>query len=111
MTDAKRLNVDALCQRWIHSAEEDTEEEMVYRSAGFSFPPRRGRAGFELFPDKSYRRAAIGPTDVSAVDEGTWELEDGDVSRIRIECGGVRDILTVTSVDYNRLAISKRRDS
>ncbi len=111
MTDTKRLNVDALCQRWIHSREEDTEEEIVYRSAGFSFPPTRGRTGFELLPDKSYRRSAIGPTDVSAVDEGTWELEDEDASRIRIECGGVCEILTVTSVDYDRLTISKRRDS
>ena len=109
--DEKRLNIDALCRRWFHSHEEDTEEETVYRSADFSFPRSRGRAGFELLPDKSYRRAAIGSTDISTVTTGTWELEDGDGSQIRIECSGVCDVLTVTSVDYDRLTISKKRES
>ena len=91
--------------------EEDTEDETVYRPDDFPFPRSRGRAGIELLPDKSFRRAAIGSADGSAVSVGTWELEDKDACRIRTECAGVCEFLTVTSVDYNRLAIRKERDS
>jgi len=33
--------------RWVHSHEEDTDDEMVFRAAdsGYAFPPSRGRAG------------------------------------------------------------------
>lgn len=104
----KQLIIDALCQRWVHSREEDTEYETVYRPSGFPFPPTRGREAFELLPDKSYRGAAIGSTDISVVTEGTWALHGEDRSQIRIECGGNLDLLDVVSVDSDRLVIGKK---
>jgi hypothetical protein len=43
-----------LHKRWLHSYEEDTETEAVYRPESYAFPPSRGpRPGFELRPDGS----------------------------------------------------------
>jgi len=36
---------------WVHSHEEDSDEEMVFRPAAYEFPPSRGRRSFELKPD------------------------------------------------------------
>src|SRR5260370_746002 len=41
-----------LQRRWMHSREEDTATEMVFRPASYHFPPARGRTGFALGPDK-----------------------------------------------------------
>jgi hypothetical protein len=63
--------------RWVHSHEEDTAEEMVFRSAdaGFEFPRSRGRQAFELRPDGSYLGSVPGPADKPEPSEGTWALE------------------------------------
>jgi hypothetical protein len=67
---------DTLCRRWLHSHEEDTAQEMVYRPAGFSFPPSRGRIGFELHPDGSLVWIGIGRGDVPVEAEGTWRFDE-----------------------------------
>jgi hypothetical protein len=66
--------------RWVHSHEEDTAEEMVFRSAdsGYQFPRSRGRQGFELRPDGSYVGSTPGPADKPEASEGTWALEGGN---------------------------------
>ncbi len=45
-----RINLDMLAQHWVHSHEEDTEEEMVFRPASYPFPPSRGRKSLQLEP-------------------------------------------------------------
>ena len=54
-----------LYQHWVHSYEEDTESEMVYRPAAFAFPPSRGRTGFEFSPGGACTVIGIAPTDGS----------------------------------------------
>ena len=64
--------------RWVHSHEEDTEDEIVYRaeSSGYDFPRSRGREALELNPDGSYSGVAPGPTDKpEATPGGTWSVE------------------------------------
>jgi hypothetical protein len=67
-----------LCNRWLHSHEEDSAGEMVFRPATFKFPPARGRDGFELRPDESMIELRIGPTDRLEQVPGKWRLEGGD---------------------------------
>jgi len=69
---------DLLPRRWVHSHEEDTDDELVFRDAStYSFPPARGRDAFELRPDGSYVETAPGPDDRPAAGPaGTWSLED-----------------------------------
>ena len=61
--------------------EEDTDDEIVYRSAssGYDFPRSRGREALELHPDGSYGGVVPGPADKpEASAEGTWKVEDGN---------------------------------
>ena len=69
---------EELHQRWIHSHEEDTPQEMVFRPATHTFPPSRGRTGIELRPDGTYVETGIAPTDGPKLTQGKWKLhEDG----------------------------------
>jgi hypothetical protein len=69
---------ELLPRRWVHSHEEDTDDEMVFRdAASYTFPPARGRTAFELRPDGSYVETAPGPDDRPAAGPGgSWTLED-----------------------------------
>lgn len=68
---------DALHGHWVHSHEEDSDDEMVFRPAGHPFPPARGRMGFELRADGTYVERSPGPVDVPVAAIGSWSL-DGD---------------------------------
>ena len=72
------IDRSALERAWLHSHEDDTADETVYRPADYAFPPSRGRQGFELRSDGSCLETAIGPTDRPQEATGTWELTDDD---------------------------------
>ena len=59
------IDPEQLQGRWVHSHEEDTDDEIVYRaeSSGYDFPRSRGREALELHPDGSYSGVVPGPTD------------------------------------------------
>lgn len=71
------LDKDALHRTWMHSREEDTDTEMVFRPEGYNFPRSRGRTGFTLKPDGALAEIGIAPTDAQQTTAGRWELEDG----------------------------------
>ena len=48
---SNQINQDALYQHWVHSHEEDTNTEIVFRPATYNFPRSRGRRSFELKTD------------------------------------------------------------
>jgi hypothetical protein len=74
----KNIDRTSLYQQWVHSHEEDTEMEMVFRPASFPFPRSRGRTAFTLKPDGGLIEIGIGPTDRRQGSRGTWKLEDDD---------------------------------
>jgi len=94
------VNVDDLHQHWMHSHEEDTEAEVVYRPASYQFPPARGRTGFELKADGALTEYGIGPTDRRTQTAGKWKL-DGDTLKI-----GTR-AMKIVSLDRGRLVLRK----
>jgi hypothetical protein len=65
------IDPNLLHRRWLHSREEDTGDEMVFRPESYDFPPARGRTGFELSPDGSVLDLGVGPTDRPEVTAGT----------------------------------------
>jgi hypothetical protein len=97
---------DAVVGHWVHSHEEDTDDEMVYRPASYPFPPSRGRTSFELHPDGSYVERSPGPVDVPVESEGSWSLE-GD----RLLLGAEGDLpghaWEVTAAEGDRLTVKK----
>ena len=97
---------DAVVGRWVHSHEEDTDEELVYRPASHPFPPSRGRTSFELRPDGTYVELSPGPVDVPVESEGTWSLDGG---RLFVEGVGDRpgEAWEVTSAEGDRLTLRK----
>ncbi|MBI4700686.1 MAG: hypothetical protein HY744_05900 [Deltaproteobacteria bacterium] len=79
MTRARSLSPAVLCRRWLRSHEEGSPDELVFRPAGYAFPPSRGRSGFELRPDGALVRIAIGPADGPRESAGRWRLEDDEL--------------------------------
>jgi hypothetical protein len=91
--------------RWVHSHEEDTDDELVYRSAssGYDFPRSRGREALELHPDGSYGGTAPGPTDKpEASGSGNWALEDGNKLVLPDR------VLEITAAEGDVLRVKKR---
>ena len=101
----QEFEFDDLCQGWVHSYEEDTDAETVYRPVAFDFPPSRGRNGFRLDSDMSCSRIGIAKTDGSDVTEGTWEIVGEHPLRIRVDFGDTSQILMVRALDKDRLSI------
>jgi hypothetical protein len=95
-------------QRWLHSHEEDTATERVYRPAAHPFPPSRGRTGFELRPDRTCTRIGIAARDGSSETGCTWSYaDDGEpVATLSLEGGGSQ-VLRIVSVDADRLVVRK----
>ena len=91
--------------RWVHSHEEDTDDEMVFRSAssGYEFPRSRGREALELNADGSYAGTAPGPVDTpEATGGGEWTIEDGN----KLVLGD--RTLEITAVEGDVLRVRKR---
>lgn len=103
MTDPTRQ----LARRWLHSHEEDTPTERVYRPADYAFPPSRGRMGFELKPGGTCVRIGISPRDGSTEQHCTWKVGRGREPTLTLEAGGQREELRVVSVDADRLVVRK----
>jgi hypothetical protein len=97
-----------LSNRWIHSHEEDTDSEMVFRSASFNFPRSRGRAGFELRPDQSLVEIQPGAADRPEETDGRWELQSGK-KLLFFKRGSAQPTraLKIVSADNDRLVIAK----
>jgi hypothetical protein len=94
-----------LQQHWVHSHEEDTGGEQVFRPASHPFPPSRGRRALDLRADGSYRESAPGPTDRPEESGGTWKL-DGDKLELRAS-GGQAEALEVVSATPDRLILRR----
>lgn len=97
-----------LCNRWLHSHEEDTADQTVFRPASFKFPPARGRDGFELRPDQSMIELRIGPTDRIEEVPGKWRL-DGESRLLFYEQSSPNParVMQIISADQDRLIIKK----
>ena len=97
---------DSLYGRWVHSHEEDTDDEMVFRPADRKFPPSRGRTAIELRPDGTYVESAPGPVDVPEETSGTWSLE-GDRLLLGAEGDRPGHAWEVAGAEPDRLTVRK----
>lgn len=67
---------------WLHAVEEDSGDVETYRPNTYAFPPSRGRTGFSLSADGTFRLFAIAPTDGLEEHLGRWKLKNKDVLRV-----------------------------
>jgi hypothetical protein len=101
------IDRNLLDQKWVHSHEEDTAEEMVFRPSTFKFPPSRGRRGFELRPDGTARVMGIAPTDAPQQHTGTWSVGSEKQLTIQVPALQQTQSMTVLSVSPERLVVKK----
>jgi hypothetical protein len=88
-------------RHWVHSHEEDSGDLRVYRPAGHSFPPARGRRGLDLRPDGSYVAHGPGPADKPTSRPGRWE--PAGEGRVRIG----DEELEIVSLEPDRLVVRR----
>ena len=96
-----------LQRHWVHSHEEDTATETVYRPATWPFPPSRGRTGFDLKPDHRCAGFAIAPADGVEEHPATWELDDDDRLTIYDDRQRPVRVMQLVSVEGDRLVVRK----
>jgi hypothetical protein len=105
---ANRIDRNALLQKWVHSHEEDTAEEMVFRPASYAFPRSRGRKSFELGPNGRLATSAIGADDRSVQGQGSWQLDNDD--KLTLQSAGAsasRSEMRLLHVESDRLVVKK----
>ncbi len=105
--NADEISKYLMNRRWLHSHEEDTDSEMVFRPSTFALPPSRGRSGFELRPDGSAVAISPGPTDVPQEGAGKWTL--GGANRLSVHLPDAQQvrIFNILSAAPDRLVVKK----
>lgn len=101
------LPAQALGRGWVHSHEEDTENEMVFRPAEREFPPSRGRMRFELLPDGTFVESAPGPADAPEKRAGTWQMAGSKLTLDSEQAPEGRRVLEIVSAEDDRLVVKK----
>ncbi len=97
-----------LLKRWMHSHEEDTASESVYRPAEYDFPPARGRRGFELRGDGSCVYIGISPRDGHAEEPCTWTLEGEAEPRLTLSLrSSTQNTLRIVSAAEDKRVVRK----
>ncbi|MCI0535000.1 MAG: hypothetical protein L0Z50_07215 [Verrucomicrobiales bacterium] len=97
-----------LTRHWVHSHEEDTPTEMIFRPVEFKFPPSRGRASFELLADGTLIDHGIGAGDAVTETRGTWrESPDGELILSHGATKKPARLLKIVSARRDRLVVRK----
>jgi len=96
-----------LNENWVHSHEEDTPTEMVFRPDSYTLPPSRGRTFFQLLPDGTAKTKGPGPTDAPQAANASWSLASDDVLRLQLANSGEVRNYAIASVDPAILVIRK----
>jgi hypothetical protein len=93
---------------WVHVAEEDTPDDMVFRPAAAALAPARGRLQLRLEAGDKVEVTSIGRGDAPATSQGTWTLGGPahDNIEVRLETGEVRS-LHITALEKGRLVVRK----
>jgi hypothetical protein len=100
-----RIDRARVARHWVHSHEDDTDREMVFRPSTYAFPPSRGRRSLDLRPDGTLIEGGPGPTDRRQSSEGTWSLDGGSLV-LQVKGQAARR-LHIVSAEPDRLVVEK----
>jgi hypothetical protein len=103
---ARKTDPNSLVRTWVHSHEEDTPGEMVFRPDSYPMPPSRGRNSFQLAPNGELRSSRPGPDDRGMSSYGTWSLDQPGTLTLRPAAGGMTE-MKIVSVNPDKLVIKK----
>jgi hypothetical protein len=96
----------ALCKRWRHSREEDTDEEEVYRPETYNLPPSRYRNSFEICENGEFVQYGITSGDRPSKSVGKFKIVKDDTTNIITNVPSTPEI-KIVSYDDNMLRIKK----
>ena len=100
------MKAQDLIGHWVHSHEEDSAKEMIFRPASFSFPRSRGRDSFELKTDALIERGP-GPTDAATETRGTWSVSaDSELSFFHGAEKKAARVMKIVRVEPERMVVS-----
>ena len=93
---------------WVHSHEEDSAQQKVYRHDTFEFPPSRGRSGFELHVDGTMSEFGPDASDRTSSRPGRWEiLPDQRVGMFAAGAAAPTRVLHIAAVSSDKLIVAK----
>jgi hypothetical protein len=93
---------------WLHSVEEDSADVNVYRPNTYSFPPSRGRTGFSLDANGSFRLLSIAPTDGLEEHPGRWKMVKKDLLKVTFADSASEDFnLKIISALPEKLTVKR----
>lgn len=93
--------------RWFHFYEKDEDGIETYRPADHSFPPSRGRKGFEIHEDGRFVELAISPADSTFERQGRWSEGGNGRLDVRVE-GGSSHVLEIVDVEEGSLKVRRK---
>jgi hypothetical protein len=103
-----KVDKNILSKNWVHSHEEDTDKEMVFRPSTFNFPLARGRSSFELKADGTLIQSGIAPDDRLQNATGSWKLNDDNSLAFYLGSKSVPvKSMKIHSADNSKLVIGK----
>lgn len=76
LTNIQNINTEILYRLWIQSSEEQTDDILVYRPAGYELPKVWGREKMEFNKSGEYIYYQIAPDDGYLTLKGTFELDN-----------------------------------
>ena len=104
------IDPDALAGTWWYSHEEDQPGRRVYRRQGYSFPPSRGRPGFELASDGTASTFGPDAADRPGRAAARWALEGrGTLALYAAEDAAPLQTLRIAEHDADKLVVSSGR--
>lgn len=104
---AKRPMREQLVGSWLHAHEEDTANQLVFRSADGPLPPSRGRMGFELRADGSASAVGIAAGDGRIEQEAKWALKGKRLILSGSQLDGLIGEGKVVRVDPDRIVVQR----
>ncbi len=96
---------ESVCGHWMHSFEEDSIDQIVYRPRSFDFPRSRGRRSFDLQPDGKIFDVSPGKADLPDTITGNWELEREQL--VFHHSDGTDECLMIKEITPEKLVIRK----
>ena len=102
-----KLNLEHLPQKWVHSQEEDTETQMVYRPSTYNLPPiRGGRVSLDIKSDGTFLTTGeAGADDRQTQTKANWKVDNNTLvlSDPHID----KKKLKILALDDKKLVIEK----
>ena len=102
-----KLNIDFLCQHWMHSREEEQGNGVqLYRPITFKkFPPSRFRMQYVFAKDGTCKWMFLSPVDAHQLKDGKWKIDPADPSVLRIEKGEMTESYRVIELTKDLLKL------